>query len=335
MTKQSENKGIFLALTTAFISGISIFINKFGVKGINPYLFTSLKNLTVAVLIFSLILGIKEKKRLFRLSKKDWLVLFIIGLIGGSVPFFLFFKGLTLTSAAQASFIHKNMFLLIALLAFIFLKEKVSKRFFLAALLLLLGNSLILKTYHFSLNKGDLLILLATFLWAIENTISKKAVASFSPKIVAFGRMFFGSFLMLLFLTLTNQISPTSQLTKLQIGWITITSLFLLGYVLSWYSALKYARVSLAASILPLGSPITTILSLFFLRKIPDIKNVLSGILIVLGIIFVAELPTVILSIATVCYLSFKRWSKNLLRMQRYITSGGDPSSPPADEYSE
>src|SRR4030043_835849 len=125
--KDLTSKGLLLVFSTAIISGFSIFINKFGVGEFNPYLFAFLKNLLVAFLLVGLLLGLKEFKNLKRLAKKDWLILKIIGLVGGSVPFLLFFKGLSLTTASKGSFIHKTMFLYVAILAILFLKEKISK----------------------------------------------------------------------------------------------------------------------------------------------------------------------------------------------------------------
>ena len=92
MTNKLANKGLLLVFSTAIISGLSIFTNKFGVGEFDPYLFTFLKNLLVAALLVGLILSLKEFKNLKKLTKKDWLILTIIGLVGGSIPFLLFFK---------------------------------------------------------------------------------------------------------------------------------------------------------------------------------------------------------------------------------------------------
>ena len=109
-----ERKGTILVLTTAVISGFSIFINKFGVKEFDPYLFTWLKNSFVALFLLGLIIGVREVEELKRLQRKDWLLLSAIGLVGGAIPFLLFFKGLSLTTGANASFVHKTMFVYVA-----------------------------------------------------------------------------------------------------------------------------------------------------------------------------------------------------------------------------
>ena len=48
----------------------------------------------------------------------------MIGVIGGSVPFILFFNGLAMASAPSAAFIHKTLFVWVVLLAVPFLGER-------------------------------------------------------------------------------------------------------------------------------------------------------------------------------------------------------------------
>ncbi len=283
-----KTKGILLVLSTAIISGFAIFIGKFGVSVINPYIFTGLKNITVAIFVCCLLLIMKDWRLLKGLSKKYWIFLFLIGLIGGSIPFLLFFKGLSLTTGVQGAFIHKTMFIYVAVLAIIFLKEKINKRFLFGALFLLLGNAFLLKVIPYSIGKGDLLILIGTMLWAVESIISKHALKELPSRIVIWGRMFFGSIFILIFLGFTGQLNLIMNLGVVQIGWVTVTSIILLGYVMTWYAGLKYIPVSLAASILLLGSPITTLLSfvqtgIISWRQILGSGLILGGIIIILG----------------------------------------------------
>src|SRR3989304_5359400 len=140
-----ERKGIILVAATAIISGMAIFVSKLGLKDFDPVLFTWLRNTIVAVLLLGIIAGAGEGGALKKLVFRDWLRLGAIGLIGGSIPFLLFFQGLALTSAANASFLHKTMFVWAALLAAPLLGERMGRRLLPAAVLLLLGNALLLK----------------------------------------------------------------------------------------------------------------------------------------------------------------------------------------------
>ncbi len=283
----NKNKGFLLILSTAFISGLSVFINKFGVAVINPYIFTGLKNVIVALLIVSWLLMMKDWKVLKTLRKKQWFLLLGIGLIGGSVPFLLFFKGLSITSGLQAAFIHKTMFIYIALLAIVFLKEKISKNFLIAGLILLLSNILLLKIIPHSFGLGDFLILIATLFWAGENVLSKYLLNDLPARIVIWGRMFFGSIFILLFLLITGQMGLIGSLSLGQLGWVMITSVLLFGYVSTWYLGLKYVKVSEAAVVLLLATPITTFLSWMFLNQALLVNQFFGIILALLAVVYV------------------------------------------------
>src|SRR3989338_10727572 len=117
-------KGIYLALITAIISGFSIFTSKIFVTKLDPLVFTTLKNLFVAVILSFMILNKSYIQSLLKLNRKDVLRLILIGLIGGGIPFALFFTGLSMTSAATGAIIHKTLFIWVAILAYFFLKER-------------------------------------------------------------------------------------------------------------------------------------------------------------------------------------------------------------------
>lgn len=284
--------GYCLVFLTAIISGFSIFINKFGVSVVNPYIFSWLKNLIVAILLTGIILAFKDWQILRDLTKKQWLLLILIGLVGGSIPFLLFFKGLSLTSAAQGAFLHKTMFVYVAVFAALFLKEKIDKRFLFGALFLVLANLFLLKKLPTSLNQGDILIFLATLLWAIENTISKYVLRELKSRTVAWARMFFGSFFIFIFLLVMGQVSLITSLNFQQISWVMITAVFLFGYVVTWYSGLKYIPASQATVILLFGLPITTVLSFISSGKVNQ-NEIFSGLLVILGIVFIIGLKQI------------------------------------------
>jgi len=282
-------KGYSLVFLTAVISGFSVFVNKFGVSVVNPFVFTGLKNITVAVVLTGLIFILKDWRVLRGLSLKQWFLLALIGLIGGSIPFLLFFKGLSLTSAALGGFWHKTMFIYAAVLAAIFLKEKIDKKFLFGGLLLILGNILLLKKLSFAISYGDVLIVLATLFWASENIISKHILKELKGNIVAWARMFFGALFILIFLFATGQAASISSLNLAQTGWVLATSLLLFAYAISWYNGLKYIPASHATAILVLGSPITTLLSfmsggIIGTQEITASFFIIAGILIILGL---------------------------------------------------
>ena len=146
----SKQKALLLVFGTAIISGCSVFFNSFATKVItNPSVLTTAKNILVALVLSLFILTPFVFKKLKLLQRNDWLKLVLIGLIGGSIPFLMFFKGLSLTSAVNAGFIHKTLFIWVTLLAIPFLKEKLSKVQWFALAVLLLGNYFLVKPGNF------------------------------------------------------------------------------------------------------------------------------------------------------------------------------------------
>ncbi len=275
-----------MVFLTAIVSGASIFLNNFAVQGSNPFVFTFLKNAVVAVFLFSLILLLKESSSIKSISRKQLGQLAAIGFIGGSIPFLLFFYALKMTTAINAGFLHKTLFIWATIFAFVFLKEKLSKRFIAAAGLLLAGNFLLFGISSFGF--AEALILIATFLWAAENVLAKRVLRELSGSIVAFGRMFFGSIFILFFLAFTNQIEPIFALDINQIFWVLISSAFLFAYVFTFYSGLRFLPVHKATAILLLAQPVTAFLSFAFLGKAISLPEAFGLILILGGIFLIA-----------------------------------------------
>jgi drug/metabolite transporter (DMT)-like permease len=257
--------GVKFALITALISGFSIVLNKQFVQSGEPMVFSAVKNLVVAGFLFS----IMNYREFFRISKEQLWKLLIIGLVGGCIPFLLFFKGLSMTSAATAGFIHKTLFVWASIFAFLFLKEKVSKKLILSYAVIILG---LLVLFRPSLD-GGLMILLATVFWGLEQVISKNVLKDLSPRTVGFARMFFGSLMMIAFLTLTGNLS----FSGINVQGLFVGAGMLTLYVFTWYTAIKHSKVSEATMILALGQVFTFIFQGF------QSLNQFAGTLLIIG----------------------------------------------------
>jgi drug/metabolite transporter (DMT)-like permease len=279
-------KGLRLVLATALISGVSIFLNRFGVAEMDAALFTTLKNLIVAALLISIILILKEWQSIKELSEKEWGWLALIGLVGGSIPFLLFFTGLKMTTAAQGSLVHSTMFLWVALLAGLSLKEKIDRNVVIGGVLLLAGNIVILKITGLSFGVGDVLILAATLLWAAEIVLSKRLLVR-SPmpgRVVALGRMGFGAAFLVIYLLMTEKMTLITGLRSSSWIWVMVTSALLFAYVFTFYEGLKTVQASVAAAVLLLGTVVTTILELAWTGVIAW-PEIFGGALILVGTI--------------------------------------------------
>ena len=287
MSKFTQNATL-LALTTALISGVSVFVNKFAVGTVSdPILFSAAKNALVAVLLVGIVVAVKQHKEWRTLSKKQWGQLGLIGLVGGALPFALFFSGLALIPAASGALIHKTFFIWVALLAALFLHERLNAYQWLGVGALLAANIVVGGFTGFSGSLGELLVLGATLLWAFENIVAKRALGELSALTVASGRMVFGALFLLAFLTMTGRVTGLGEMSLIGLGWTLLTAVFLLGYVVTWYSALKRAPASYVAALLVPAALITNVLSAVFITGALSESQVLAGFLMVLGATFV------------------------------------------------
>ncbi|OGL88530.1 hypothetical protein A3I42_00080 [Candidatus Uhrbacteria bacterium RIFCSPLOWO2_02_FULL_49_11] len=280
----TASKGILLALATAFFSGTNNFLTKIAVTALkDPILSTALRNALVGATLVGIILLTRRWKELISLKSSQTLQLLFIAIIGGCVPFILYFTGLSMIPALNAAFIHKTLFLWVAILALPALKER--KGFTqIAALLLLFGGNLALGFPRFNYNTGEALVLMATVLWALENVVAKKTLVHLSSLTVAGARMAVGSLFLLLILTLKGGSGALGHLNAAQWGWTLLTALLLLGYVTTWYSALKKLPVTVATALLVPATMITNVLTGIFIAHSITKPQLYSGMLLILGL---------------------------------------------------
>lgn len=92
-----------------------------------------------------------------------------MGLVGGSVPFLLFFEGLSRATSTQAAFIHKSLLVWVVILAIILLKERLGIAHVAALGLLVWGQiSLAGGITDLGMGSGELMVLAATLMWSVE-----------------------------------------------------------------------------------------------------------------------------------------------------------------------
>jgi drug/metabolite transporter (DMT)-like permease len=292
---QNLKRATVLALATAVFSGVNNFLAKIAVTAVkDPIVYTTLKNSIVAVFLIGIVLGLKKWPEIKSLRKDQWLKLGIIGTVGGSLPFALFFSGLSMTSALNAAIIHKTLFFWVFLLAVPILKERLTEIQWFGAIAILGANFFTGSFAGFNFDLGELMILGATILWAVENIVAKKALADISSATVGAARMIFGSLILFIFLSFRDSAMPIISMNAVQWGWTAVTSFLLFGYVLSWYAALKKAPATYVAVLLVPATLVTNLLSSLFVTHTLTGKDVLNTVLFIVGtglVIFAVQKP--------------------------------------------
>lgn len=276
--------GVVVAGVTALVSGISVFVNSYGVHAVRqPALYTTAKNLVAALLLAAAAVGVLGRRRGGAVGRflhagtgappraclpesrarraLWWAGLAYVGIVGGGLAFVLFFDGLADTTAAPAAFWHDTLVVWVALLGAPFLRERPTWWNF-AAVAVLVGGEVAITggIGHLAGDRGELLVLAATVLWAVEVVVAKVVLRSLSPGVVALARMGVGALTLVAYLIATGTLGGLVSLDAGQVGWVLLTGTLLACYVGTWMTALARARAVDVTSILVAGALITSLL---------------------------------------------------------------------------
>lgn len=269
MQNRNISKGILFALGASIISGVAIFYAKLSVAKVNPLLLTTLRNSTAGLLFFTVLASSGLLTRIKSLKPKQLATLFVIGIFGGALPFYLFFTGLQFTSALLGNLIQKSLFIWVGILSVLFLKEKLNRRYIISFILLLIANFYFVRI-SFSFGKGELMILAAALLWSVETILAKKLLQKIPPEIIGFFRMGLGSLTLCMVSLFNHQLPIVLTYDFPTLLTILTGGVILFTYVFVWLKALQYAPASLVTVILTFATVVGAVLNgSFGLVKIP------------------------------------------------------------------
>jgi len=258
--------GIALAAVTALVSGVAVFVNGYAVKAFGDAdVYTTAKNLVAAALLAGLAAVAAGRGTADRPSRPrtrpQWLGLAAVALVGGSVPFLLFFEGLARASSVQAAFIHKTLVVWVALLAVSLLSERIGPAHLAAIALLVWGQAVLGGGVgEVRPGLGEAMILAATLLWAVEVVIAKRLLAGLASPTVGLARMGLGVLVLVGWLAVTGQAGSLVGLGGRQWAWALATGVILSVYVATWYAALARAPAVDVTAVLVVGAVVTALL---------------------------------------------------------------------------
>ncbi len=281
--------GLLLAGATALISGLSVFVNASAVKAVpDPAVFTTLKNGLAAIVLLGLAAAVVRPSDVRAIGGRDWGWLTLIGVVGGGIPFLLFFSGLAMASAPSAAFIHKTMFIWVALMAGPFLGERLGPAPIAALGLLLVGQALILPPLGIAWGLGETLIALATLLWAVEVILARRVLGRVRSPIVGVARLGIGLIVLFGYLIASGRLAGIATLDGSAWTWVAVTGGLLAGYVATWLAALRRAPASQVSAMLVFGAVITGVLTTVSKGALPEATIVGGYALIAVAVAAVA-----------------------------------------------
>lgn len=283
--RRSPAFGYFFAALAAVISGVAVYVNSLGVKTFSdPVLYTALKDGFVGlVLLIPLVFSAGWRQEYRRLDRKTWAWMIALALTGGSVPFALFFSGLKLTTAATGAVLNHFQFVLVAIFAVLFLRERIRPSMWAGFAVLLLGTMLGTNLHVLKWNDGALLIGASTVLFAIDFVIAKHLLRGLATLTVMTARMTIGTAMLFAYIIASGHLGRAAHLNATQWEFVMATGLILLLFTVTTFTAIRHASVSAVLAIGTAAPIITTLLQVFGGGKVKLAAADLWGLAVILA----------------------------------------------------
>jgi drug/metabolite transporter (DMT)-like permease len=279
------------AAVAAMVSGVAVFVNGLAVRHFDDAtVYTTAKNLWAGALLAVALVAVPmpAARRAAPIPRSSWPWLAVVAVIGGAVPFVLFFEGLAVATSTDAAFIHKTLVVWVAVGAGILLRERLRPAHLLAIALLVVGHVVVSGGVTLSgAGRGEALILVATLLWAFEVLLVKRLLVGVPARHLAVVRMLGGSAVLLAWLAVRGDLGALGGFTAGQWWWIAVTGTTLAAFVSMWYRALAAAPATDVTAVLVAGAVVTAILNTGF-RGVPVTVDAVGYLAVLAGVVLVA-----------------------------------------------
>jgi transporter family protein len=131
------------ALLSAFFASLTAIFAKVGIANVNSDLATAIRTAVILVVAWGIVFARSEQKGLSVLSRHNLLFLIISGLATG-LSWIFYFKALQLGKVSQVAPVDKLSVALTIILAAVFLKEVLSVKLVIGALLIIAGTIILI-----------------------------------------------------------------------------------------------------------------------------------------------------------------------------------------------
>lgn len=277
-------KGVSIALLSCMFLALESIFSKTLLAEMSPLVLTALTSVSTAIITFLILEGEQKMKAIWRLKKKDFMVLLAISIISGIVAQLLYVTGLRDSTATNAILITRLNSLLIAVMGVLLIREKPTWNHLLGGLLMIFGVVTISTkgfTDTVSLMRGDGLLILAAFFWATANILMKKYLSHVEPEVIVIG--YYGFSGAVLVGIAANQIPATITVKAVELLIAQVLLVGVAGRYL-WYYSFEHTtayNVGLASLSMPFFGVVYAII---FLRENLLSHQLLGGLLILAGL---------------------------------------------------
>ena len=253
----------------------------------------------LAIIYIRLILGIISaltialiRKRNFSINRKDLKGIFLLAIVS-ITHLWIQVTGMQYTSASNTGWIIGIIPVIMAIMGYLFYKEKMGPMQITGALIAFSGLLILiskgnLASINFISNFGDLLVLGSAFTWSIYSFLGRKVTLNYPPALT----------ILYLFITMFVLLSPITISIKffnsiLSLSSIDWGALIFLGFFCSglayvlWAEAMNELPANRVGAFLYFEPFVTVFTAWIFLHEDITLLMLGSGILIIIGVIMV------------------------------------------------
>lgn len=286
----SSNTRTYLLLSFSTIIWGSAFIAaKYSTAELHPTTVAFFRFFGAAIILYITML-IREPKRP-RLSKNDWLVFVVLGLVGIFGYNTLFFYGVMLSPITKSSLIIATNPILITVLSIIFLKEKIVPLQAVGISLGITGAFIIItegslqEFIELGFTKPDLYLVGAVICWAIYSVVGKVSLTNYSPLVATTYACISGTIFLAPLGIYYVSVEDVMNLSLVAGISIIHMAVFVSGlsFVL-WYDGIKKIGAARAASFINLMPISAVFLAWVFFGEIITLPQLIGAVLVLCGV---------------------------------------------------
>jgi drug/metabolite transporter (DMT)-like permease len=274
--------GYISAIVAAILFGCVSTIGKPILSTVDPLLLSSIVYLTAG--LFFTPSSVKVSSRI---TKKIFFLILISAISGAAIAPIVFFQGLKMSTAADTSLLANGETVFSILFALLIFRERLRPVGYIAVTLILIGVFLVTTNldFHssiFSLNIGNVLVILSTIVWGFDNNICKIIARQIHiSRLIQLKALIGGTILIgTVIISGTPFDIHSEQL-------IPIILLGIFGFAISLYlylHSIKRIGVIKASSLLSLSAVFGLTFAVIFLRESIGINQVIAISVMIFGI---------------------------------------------------
>ncbi len=247
-------------LLTAIIWGSNYSVIKFVVQDVPGRTFNGLR-LAIASAVFLFIIAARRTDHVRRLTRRDWAVVVLLGIVGQFMYQILFIDGLERTSAMNASIIIACTPIAVSIVSAALGHERLPLAHWLGTALSFVGVTLIVgggAVSGVSSPVGDIMMIACVLCWTVYTVAARPLLVSYSPIVITGLSMAIGTVLFMPFAVGDFARTPWRDVPVVAWVCVVFSSLLALNFsYTSWYLGVRQlgsSRTSLYSNVVPVAA---------------------------------------------------------------------------------